>query len=69
MIKAGVAVDNYKTSRFRAELEKEEFKILKEFPFTKDVTILQVELDGTLEHMEKLKKLLKRMDINVKQSN
>lgn len=64
---AGVAIDNWKKDKAEKALRDENYTIKNIFPLGKHVTIIQVEI--TNEEVIKLQRFLKRMEINLKQSN
>lgn len=69
----GVTCDNYKTEKFRKRLIERGFKIVFEGNLKKatNVHIFKIEVDEDyfLEEKERLQKVLKELEIELKQSN
>lgn len=67
LLKIGLVVDNYKIPKFKKTLIDNKYNILLEKKFTAVTTLIQFE--APREDIPKLKKLFKKINIDIKLSN
>lgn len=64
---AGIVVDNYKLDSFKKQLTENGFGDFNVVPFTKKTSTIKVEYEQS--NFDKLKRLVKTTELNIKRSN
>lgn len=67
MKKAGIVADNYKLEKFKKELTAKGFTDFKVFPFTKDTSSIQVNVED--DKLMEVKTICQNVELYFKHSN
>lgn len=69
LLKIGLAVDAYKLDKFKELLKEHSYPITAEHFLTKDKKVKIVTFTAPPQDIEKLKKIFKKLEIDIKLSN